>query len=51
MGGGVLNPSGGEVLAGKLGVSLSFLKRDDSCEKAPARFASEVNKPFSPIAG
>jgi hypothetical protein len=51
MGGGVLNPSGGEVLAGKLGVSWSFLKRADSREKAPARFAFEVNKPFLPIAG
>jgi hypothetical protein len=51
MGGGVLNPSGAEVLAGKLGVSWSFLKRADSHAKAPARFASKVNKPFSPIAG
>ncbi len=51
MGGGVLNPSGGEVLAGKLGVSWSFLKRANSHKKAPVRFASEVNKPFFPIAG
>ncbi len=51
MGGGVLNPLGGEVLVGKLGVSWSFLKRADLREKAPARFAFEVNKPFLPITG
>jgi hypothetical protein len=51
MGGGVLNPLGGEVMAGKLGVSWSFLKRADSREKAQAGFASKVKKPFSPIAG
>jgi hypothetical protein len=51
MGGGVLNLLGGEVLAGKLGVSWSFLKRANLREKALARFASKVNKCFSPIAG
>jgi hypothetical protein len=50
MGGGVLNPLGDEVLAGKLGVSRSFLKRADLRKKAPLKFASEVNKPFLPIA-
>ena len=48
---GSTKPSGGEVLAGKLGVSWSFLKRANLREKAPARFAFEVNKPFLPIAG
>ncbi len=49
MGRGVLNPWGGEVLAGKLRVSWTFLKRAGSREKAPARFASMVTNLSHPL--